>query len=809
MRIKMKKIFAALLCAVLLLQHIPAKVRADATDISITGYTCSYGNKKIDDIRKDDDFTLKLELQNTTDSEITDVHVFVDSAFSFYGNDVILGKLAKDSSGTLTLELVYKGTGNELRLTFNYNRDNDGTKEADSFTRSIFIREANDRSNDDDDDGPSVPVDTTKNKPILGLSGEEDLPQLLAGRSSSLTLPIYNSSSHSARNVVFTLEAEDKAIQPYLSDKIALTTSLDRLEARKTKYVTFDLKVSRGAPDGTYAMKLSYQYTNANRDPYTSEETFYLKIINNRIAVPRLDIDSIDYGGESIAPGGKFDLRLNVTNIGALAAKDVRISLKGLSGEGLTLAGGTDVTYLAGIDPYGTSAITFAMELSQSVKGGNQAVTVGMEYRDELNNKYTEESQVFIPVRYDGEGRVELLLENVVSPTGPMPAEKDFTIGFDLVNKGPGKADGVKVTLTCDEKIIPKSLNSISVGALETEQTRSMDFVLWAASEAETKNYPVAINVEYEELVGGEKVKNSFTQYVGVYVENGSDKSVPKVIVSQYSFEPADVTAGEDFTLNLSFLNTSGGTAISNIKVSLSSEEGTFTPTNSSNTFYISGIGPNKSVEKSLLLHARPDAEPKSHILTVDFEYEDDKATALTAKETLSIPVKQNPRLVTGELSVPPEAFTGQPSQVFLEFYNMGKSTLYNLMISVEGDFDTQNSSYFVGNFEPGSSDYFEGTVIPNTAGQTVGNVVFSFEDSTGKPVEIKKEFTMNAMEMPQMPPEGMEIYGPEGSLPGEGPQFNILFIIIPAVVVLAAGVAVFIILRKRRLKGREMMLDE
>ena len=61
-----------------------------------------------------------------------------------------------------------------------------------------------------------------------------------------------------------------------------------------------------------------------------------------------------------------------------------------------------------------------------------------------------------------------------------------------------------------------------------------------------------------------------------------------------------------------------------------------------------------------------------------------------TAKETISTRVLQSPRLVTSDLSMMPETFVGQPVSVYLDFYNMGKSTLYNLMITVEGDFDGQ-----------------------------------------------------------------------------------------------------------------------
>lgn len=171
---------------------------------------------------------------------------------------------------------------------------------------------------------------------------------------------------------------------------------------------------------------------------------------------------------------------------------------------------------------------------------------------------------------------------------------------------------------------------------------------------------------------------------------------------------------------------------------------------------------------------------------------------------------------MTSDLSMMPETFVGQPVSVYLDFYNMGKSTLYNLMITVEGDFDGQGLSYYVGNFEPGRTDYYDATFIPMNPGMQKGAILFAFEDANGKTTEIRKEFEINVMEMMMPEPSfddpgmfpGVDMPGMPG-MDGGSPKVSIwIYIGIGAAVVIAAVVAV-VILRKRAIRRKELSLDD
>ena len=80
--------------------------------------------------------------------------------------------------------------------------------------------------------------------------------------------------------------------------------------------------------------------------------------------------------------------------------------------------------------------------------------------------------------------------------------------------------------------------------------------------------------------------------------------------------------------------------------------------------------------------------------VTTDIEYEDSNGNSYDinknpykANESMSVPVMQELRLEIEDINVPEMAMAFQPFELYVEFFNMGKSTLSNMLISTEGDF--------------------------------------------------------------------------------------------------------------------------
>lgn len=269
----------------------------------------------------------------------------------------------------------------------------------------------------------------------------------------------------------------------------------------------------------------------------------------------------------------------------------------------------------------------------------------------------------------------------------------------------------------------------------------------------------------------------------GGETSNPSVKNKPKLIIDNYSLQPKMVEAGKEFTLNMSFYNTNATYSVRNIKISLNNETGgsgtngqnvggsVFIPVGSSNTFYISSIAPGKTASKSIKMSVVPNAQAQNYVITANFEYEDKNGNEFTANEIIGIPVVQQAKVSFGEITTNP-GMTGEPATVDMDFFNTGKDTLTNFMISVQGDgFSLDNGgNYFVGNFAPGASDHFSSTIIPTESGTVKGKLVITYEDSTGETHTEEKDFSVEAQQMDEgttVPDEEMDQgTGSMGALP-------------------------------------------
>jgi hypothetical protein len=755
------------------------------------------------------EFQLNLKCENLTSQEITDVTVDInDDASSFYWyHSASFSPIAASTTRTINIpKLVYEGKGKYLALKFTYKLG--GTATSEDYV--VYISEAH---SSDTSSGGTGGSDTSKLIPKLGTASGNSIPTITAGNSQTVTFPIKNSSIYQAKNITMTLKMVDEAKAPLILEDLDLRQTADLINGNDILPVTFNIRILKTAPDGLYALKLNYSFQSAYNYDFEQSETVYIRVKNDSIS-PKLTVDNVVVR-QAAATSSGITLDLKLKNIGGISAKDIKITLKGLKSGGFTTLNATDVKYLNKIEGNGNATVSYQLQLPASSATGANELSVKMDYKDDTGTAYSDENQIFVPMGEGEDTKPSISFDKISSPQEILTANKDFQISLDLKNNGGTAAKNVKVTITTDKEIITKSLSPVYIDKLDSKAVKSVTFKLFATDEATTRNYPLAVNVEYEDLYG---TKYTASQYVGVYVENGTTKTVPRIIVDKYSIDPATVQAASDFKVTMSFLNTSKTTAVSNIKVSVTSDDGTFTPTDSGNTFFIDSIASKESVEKELTLHVKPDAEQKSYMLTVSFEYEDEKGNPYTSKETMSVRVLQNPRLMTGEISLPTEAYVGQPLSIYIDFYNMGKSTLYNMMVKAEGNFQGQNLNYYVGNFASGSTDSFDTSVTPTSPGALNGSVVFSFEDANGKVTEIRKDFTVNVMDMPQQQgvmldengipiDKGAMVNGMPGQMPGQKP--NLLLYAIPAGVVIVLGIVTFIILRKRHKRRKEMSLDE
>lgn len=728
MRKRLPVILVVLLLALCSLPVLPAG--GDENDISIT-YRVT--EPVID---KGDYFTFRFTLYNNSGVGITGVTVsFLDSAFTVQGEGTISAVFEKEYS----CGIKYEGGSNRMRFAITYTK---GGYEQTIY-KNITIKEAVTES------GGATPVLALENGPV---------PTASPGDNVDIPLIITNTSNHQAKNIRVKLSVESGG-NPFDLDSVKLEETIGTLDALKSQTVFFSLRVNPAAGSGTYPLRVDFTYSNQLNQSFTGSDTVYVRVENGG-SEPALVVKSVSCSPSTVEAGDKVTVSLTLANVGDKAAKAVRVSLVGLNNEEFTLLDDSDTRYVETLGRNRETTLKYSLLASEKMAGGNHPLGIRADYKDEQQNKYSGEYKVFIKV--EGKGKSDVAITNIVVTPQEVKANESFSLVFIVKNNGKTRAENVKVSVKGDEGIFSKSPDIKVIGSLAPGQSHTADFLLFAGDQLQSKNYNIQISLEYEDPTRGD-AKVTVNQYTGVYVNGSNSKLIPKIIINSYRFDPMVVRAGEKFSLEMSFLNTSSTKAVSNIKVFLTGidadKEGkiVFTPVGSSNTFFIDSIKPKGVSGKSLILYTIPDAEPRTYTVTANFEYQDEEGTEYKATELIGIPVIQQSKINAGEINLPPEAFVGQPVPISVEFYNTGKTKLSNLMIRVEGDFEVQEKQSYIGNFDSGSYDYFETSIIATEAGLLHGKLVFTFDDPSGEVQEYVREFTVNAVEAPSFDPsEGM-----------------------------------------------------
>ena len=449
-----------------------------------------------------------------------------------------------------------------------------------------------------------------------------------------------------------------------------------------------------------------------------------------------------------------------------------------------------------------SKTVVFPITADDDIESKNYPFGIRISFYDKENNAQTIEQTLYIPVQGGNAASLDDLAITNISVADQVEAGKDFTLRFQVENLGTIDQKQLRISVETPDGLVNRTKNTFLESGLRAGDSRSYSVTLFSAAGADEKSYLIPITVAPVSGSDAERV----VQYANVFLQSAGSGTVrtPQLMVSNYSFGGTYVQAGEEFRLDLGLANTSSTHTLQNIKVTLESGDGTFIPVRSSNSFYLDRIERGEMEGYSLYLSAKPDAEQKTTSVNVAMSYEDTAGNAYTATDIISIPVMQETRLVVDDIIAPPELYAGMQNGISLEFYNMGKTTLNNLQINAEGDFDTMESNrYFVGNMQPGTSDSYSFSFIPRATGPMTGKVIFTYEDASGDPQQLEREFSFDIMDMPVWEETPM----PED--PAAAGGFPWIPVGIGALVIVVGGTIAILKIRKRKKMHREMEIDE
>ena len=294
---------------------------------------------------------------------------------------------------------------------------------------------------------------------------------------------------------------------------------------------------------------------------------------------------------------------------------------------------------------------------------------------------------------------------------------------------------------------------------------------------------------------------------------SSSDGSVPRVIVTGFDTNPAEVHAGSDFTLTIHLKNTSKKTKVQNMLFELQAPtEGTdeqtsapaFLPTSGSNSIYLNGIKADGTADISITLNAKANLLQKPYSINLSMKYEDSQATQIDSSSSISIPVKQDARFEFSEFEISPQTIeVGGETNVMCSLYNLGRIKLYNAKARFEGN-GIKKQEIFIGNVDAGAT----GSIDAMLQGEKVTNgnskitMTLSYEDESGNISETTKDFELEVTEAV----DDSDMYmNTDGDVDAGSSGFPVVPVVV--VIVIIAGVVAAVVFVKK--KKKKQMLNE
>ncbi len=361
---------------------------------------------------------------------------------------------------------------------------------------------------------------------------------------------------------------------------------------------------------------------------------------------------------------------------------------------------------------------------------------------------------------------------------------------------------------------------------------REFTFHFTTRSDVMSGYYPLKFHISYTKAGVRSEEPIELTVYVktigkpgsGIIGGNGQEASgsKPRIVVTGFETNPADVYAGDTFTLTIHVQNTAKDTAVTNVLFDMqAAQEGedktntysAFLPTSGSSSVYMDRIGPDTAADIVIEMTAKADLAQKPYVLDVNMKYDASTVFDLTDKASVSIPILQESRFDTSIPEVvPSDIEVGSQSNVMFSIYNTGKTTLYNVQVKFIAD-SIDEASAFVGNLQSGNTGNVDVMLTGSTATMDDGTVVMeiSYEDEAGNVTTQEKTITLfvNEFYMDDMMMGG-DMMGDDMMMEEEqGPKKGMIIGIVAASVAVAVVVlVVFLKLRKKK-KAAQALAEE
>jgi hypothetical protein len=324
--------------------------------------------------------------------------------------------------------------------------------------------------------------------------------------TGTVTVAMTNVGEEAATNAAVTLRSRSADVRFGRSD--AASRFVGVWEPNETRVLEYEATAGDGAETRSYTLHATVDYDDADGNPATSralplgmtpvpEQTFAVRNVDSTLRV----------GEEGTLTG-------EVVNAGDRPARNAVVVLAGTTG---TVSAVEREYALGTLEPGAAGAFRFDLEASADAEAGPRQLSLAVEYRDLDDEPRTSDD---LDVRAQvGERRDEF---DVVALDATLTAGSSGQLRLAVTNTLEEPVTDVSAKLYLEEPL-SSSDDEAFVERLAPGETATLTFEAGATGGAVAKDYPVQVDVRYDDADGDTLISDTYQLAVGVAVsERGS-----------------------------------------------------------------------------------------------------------------------------------------------------------------------------------------------------------------------------------------------------------------------------------------------
>lgn len=261
--------------------------------------------------------------------------------------------------------------------------------------------------------------------------------------------------------------------------------------------------------------------------------------------------------------------------------------------------------------------------------------------------------------------------------------------------------------------------------------------------------YPVELRADYLDVTG-KQASQTFPVYVTI--TDGKtppdpneaprqEVEKPELFISACKVEPETVGGEEEFSVAVTIDNI-GAIRARSVRLTYGSEAAGIVPAETNNALHLENIASGDSAEVTFRMKTTKDVLAGQQPFYITLDYADLYGGVYTNTRTFLIQVTQPAVMGYDPVTLPKEIAAGETVSLPANVFNLGKSTLRNVTVTLTGAGLFPTSSVFLGDIPPGEAGYGEMKVFigmlsmtegyTESYGPTTGVYTVSYRDDQG-----------------------------------------------------------------------------